>query len=322
MFFKKKRKQIQYNPLHHWNAPCLIHGSPFWYNVCTQACLSECFPINTLQQAAAELTNTNSRRELTFILHPCVCACTITLHACRARLDAFDCAHACAVRCKSAITRRPRPAFLLPGYQYLKGPAMYLPAHRRTQMYTKRTRGWGWTQRYGDPWGIVTVPLSDPGVQQQSEGGIHLFRQWFTNTLYLCCRGSHSRAGTPGYAWRGGGKHRQKKWKEPWNKEKKKKKRITQRERDKMTKSVMLSSSKQQQVDARPNAKLDFFAPVMKLGVSVAEPSKSQAKTPLVHCCFISSQYCLYWCATKDTFMTESAGWHKVDLTDSRVLGC
>lgn len=44
--------------------------------------------------------------------------------------------------------------------------------------------------------------------------------------------------------------------------------RITQRERDKMTKSVMLSSSKQQQVDARPNAKLDFFAPVMKLSVS------------------------------------------------------
>lgn len=84
----------------------------------------------------------------------------------------------------------------------------------------------------------------------------------------------------------------------------------------------MLSSSKQQQVDARPNAKLDFFAPVMKLGVSVAESSKSQAKTPLVHSCFISSQYRLYSCATKDTFMTECAGRHKVDLTDSRVSGC
>lgn len=93
--------------------------------------------------------------------------------------------------------------------------------------------------------------------------------------------------------------------------------RITQRERDKMAKSVMLSSSKQQQVDARRSAEFDFFAPVMKLGVSVAETSKSQAKTPLVHCCFISSQCCLYSCDTKDTFMTESAGRHEVDLTDS-----
>lgn len=83
--------------------------------------------------------------------------------------------------------------------------------------------------------------------------------------------------------------------------------RIAQREQDKMTKSVMLSSSRQQQVDARPGAKLDFFAPVMKLGVSAAERSRSRAKSPLVHCRFISSQYCLYSCATKDTFMTECA---------------
>ena len=52
------------------------------------------------------------------------------------------------------------------------------------------------------PWGIVTVPLSDPGVQRQLERGIHLFLQWFTNTLYLSCRGSHSSASTPRYAWR------------------------------------------------------------------------------------------------------------------------
>lgn len=104
-------------------------------------------------------TQTPGRSLLSF-LHPCVCV--------RARLDAFDCAHASGVRAQS----RAGPArFLLPGC------ATYLPAHNRTQIYTKRTRSWGWTQRYGEPRGIETVPLSDPGVQEQSEGGIHLFRQ-------------------------------------------------------------------------------------------------------------------------------------------------
>lgn len=47
--------------------------------------------------------------------------------------------------------------------------------------------------------GFVTVPLSDPEVQKQLESGIHLFLQWFTNTLYLHCPSSHIHASTPRY---------------------------------------------------------------------------------------------------------------------------
>lgn len=43
--------------------------------------------------------------------------------------------------------------------------------------------------------------------------------------------------------------------------------------------------SKQQQVDVCSNTKLDFFHPVMKRSVSVAEFSKSHTKlNPLIHC--------------------------------------
>lgn len=159
---------------------------------------------------------------------------------------------------------------------------MYLHTHAHTHQRL------GMDPEVWIPWGIVTVPLSDPGVQKQSERGIHLFRQWFTNTLYLCCHGSHSHASTPRHAWRentrvekcSGTTHR-------W--------RLYTMKSDTRTQQDLLSVicyllsgrhwSKQQQVDVCSNTKLDFCRPVMKRSVSVAEFSKSHTKlNPLIHC--------------------------------------
>lgn len=81
------------------------------------------------------------------------------------------------------------PVPLLRGHHYLKGIWC-------TSMYTHRQFGGG--PRYMNA-GFVTVPLSDPEVQKQLESGIHLFLQWFTNTLYLHCPSSPIHASTPRY---------------------------------------------------------------------------------------------------------------------------
>lgn len=115
-----------------------------------------------------------------------------------AHMDAFVrsvCVHIHSPHCainvvhKSTITSSPVP--LLPVHYYLKGIRCTL-----TQTQTHAQEVGGRDTEVWMPAGIVTVPLSDPGVQKQLEKGIHLFLQWFTNTLYLCWPSSHR------YAWR------------------------------------------------------------------------------------------------------------------------
>ena len=120
----------------------------------------------------------------------CICVCAF---AC---VDAFVCVQVCSLHCAVSVGHKSTITVpLLPGHYYLKGIWC-------TFTHTHTNKKLGMDPEVWIPSGIVTVPLSDPGVQEQLERGIHLFLQWFTNTLYLCCQGSHSRASTPRYAWR------------------------------------------------------------------------------------------------------------------------
>lgn len=103
------------------------------------------------------------------------------------------------------------PVPLLRGHHYLKGIWC-------TSMYSNPYTPIGSLEVDPDIWmlpGFVTVPLSDPEVQKQLESGIHLFLQWFTNTLYLHCPSSHIHASTPRYVDKKQ-EEEAKKWKTHW----------------------------------------------------------------------------------------------------------
>lgn len=111
-------------------------------------------------------------------------------------------------------TIRSSPMPLLWGHYYLKliwCTSMY--ANPYTPIWSLEVDPDVWM-----PSGFVTVPLSDPRVQKQLESGIHLFLQWFTNTLYLHCHSSQIHASTSRYVDKKPPPEKQeaKRWKVHW----------------------------------------------------------------------------------------------------------